>query len=194
MTRLNKDLHSKFQPIGFTTYRIKAGIACQTSTYQDYLNFQRFLKENKVHKGSKPLLKPFRIGLAVQNVIPMTTRRDRTPLPMHIIELDNVPQSQKILQLSHLCYIRITVEPYKGRAVPPQCARCQKFFHCQPPPACAHCAEEQYSRQCEKRFELNFVPRCALCRIGGHGSKYRGCPYFHNLMEKEMRNKSQSEN
>jgi hypothetical protein len=26
MTRLNKDFHSKFQPIGFTTYRIKPGI------------------------------------------------------------------------------------------------------------------------------------------------------------------------
>jgi hypothetical protein len=30
MTRLNKDFHSKFQPIGFTTHTIKAGIARQT--------------------------------------------------------------------------------------------------------------------------------------------------------------------
>jgi hypothetical protein len=35
-------------------------------------------------------------GLAVQNVVPVATWRDRTPLPMHIIELDNDPQSQKI--------------------------------------------------------------------------------------------------
>jgi hypothetical protein len=47
MTRLNKDFHIKFQPIGSTTYRIKAGIACQTSTYQDYLNLQSFLKKMK---------------------------------------------------------------------------------------------------------------------------------------------------
>jgi hypothetical protein len=50
------------------------------------------------------------------------------PLAMHVIELDNVPQSQKISQLSHLCYIRITVEPYKGRTMPPQCARCRQTF------------------------------------------------------------------
>ena len=220
MTRLNKDFHSKFQPIGFTTYRMKAGIACQTSTYQDYLNLQSFLKESKVpfnlikHNDSKPYRVVIKgippttppkaiqdellaLGLAVQNVIPMSTWRDKTPLPMHIIELDNVPQSQKISQLSHLCYIRITVEPYKGRAVPPQCARCQQFYHvaanCQAPPACAHCAEEHCSWQCEKRFEPNFVPTCALCKIGDHGSKYRGCPYFRNLMEKEMRNKPQPE-
>jgi hypothetical protein len=60
MTRLNKDFHSKYQPIGFTTYRLKADIACQTSTYKDYLNLQSFLKENKVpfnlikYNDSKP--------------------------------------------------------------------------------------------------------------------------------------------
>jgi hypothetical protein len=47
-TRLNKEFHSKYQPIGFSTYRVKSGIACQTSTYNDYLNKQKFLKENKV--------------------------------------------------------------------------------------------------------------------------------------------------
>jgi hypothetical protein len=60
MTRLNKDFHTQFLPIGFTTYRLKAGIVCQTSTYQDYLNLQTFLKQHKVpfnlikHNDSKP--------------------------------------------------------------------------------------------------------------------------------------------
>jgi hypothetical protein len=60
MTKLNKDFHTQFQPIGFTTYRMKAGIACQTSTYQDYLNLQTFLKQHEVpfniikHNESKP--------------------------------------------------------------------------------------------------------------------------------------------
>jgi hypothetical protein len=75
--------------------------------------------------------------------------------------------------LSHPCYIRIIVASYKGWAVPPQCARCQA------PPACCHYAEKLCWRQCEKRFEPNFMPICALCR---------GCPYFRNLMEEEMRN------
>jgi hypothetical protein len=130
----------------------------------------------------------FAIGFNVQNVIPMTAWRDRAPLPMHIIELDNVPHSQKISQLTHLCYIRITVETYSGRTEPPQCARCQQCYHvaanCQAPPVCAHCAGEHCSWQCDKRFKPNFVPACALCNMGEHGSKYRGCPYFRNLVEK----------
>jgi hypothetical protein len=48
MTNVNKDYHCKFQPTRFTTNRINAGIACQTSTCQDYLYLQSFLKENKV--------------------------------------------------------------------------------------------------------------------------------------------------
>jgi hypothetical protein len=96
-----------------------------------------------------------------------------------------------------MCYIRINVESYKGRTVPPQCPRCQQFFHvaanCQAPPVCANCAEEHFSWQCEKRFEPNFLPTCALCKIGDHGSKYRGCAYIRNIVVKEMRNKPQSE-
>jgi hypothetical protein len=96
LTRLNKGFHTQFQPTGFTAYRIKAGIACQTSTYKDYLNLQTFLKNHKVpfnlirHNASKPhrvVLKGIppstppktiqeellALGYSVQNVIPMTT-------------------------------------------------------------------------------------------------------------------------
>jgi hypothetical protein len=62
-----------------------------------------------------------------QNDIPATWR-DRKSLRMRVIELDNTLQSQTISQLSHLCYIRITVELYKGRTAPPQCARCRQIF------------------------------------------------------------------
>jgi hypothetical protein len=123
MTRLNKDFHAKFQPVGFTPYRIKSRIACQTSNYKDYPNLQIFLKDKKVPfnlirsndskpyraviKGIPPAIppktiqkEPHALGLAAQNVIPLTAWRDETPLSMHTIELENVPQ--KISQLSHL--------------------------------------------------------------------------------------------
>jgi hypothetical protein len=214
MTKINKEFHAKFQPLGFTTYRIKSGIACQTSTFGDYINLQKFLKENQVpfnllrSTGAKPYKVVIKgipsstppkviqnelqaIGMSVQNVIPMTAWRDKSPLAMHIVELDNIPQSHKILQLNRLCYIKITVEPYKTRTVPPQCARCQQFYHvaasCQAPPACGYCAGRHCSWECEVRFEPNFVPTCALCKIGEHSTRFRGCPFFQELMEKESR-------
>lgn len=57
--------------------------------------------------------------LSCQNVIFMSTWKDSSPLLVHIIELDSVPLSHKVLQLPHVCYMRVTVEPYKPRAVPP---------------------------------------------------------------------------
>ena len=214
MTKINKEFHAKFQPLGFTTYRIKSGIACQTSTFGDYVNLQKFLKENQVpfnllrSAGAKPYKVVIKgipsstppkviqqelqaIGMSVQNVIPMSAWRDKSPLDMHIVELDNIPQSHKILQLNRLCYIKITVEPYKTRTVPPQCARCQQFYHvaasCHAPPACGYCAGQHCSWECEARFEPNFVPTCALCKIGNHSTRFRGCPFFQELMEKESR-------
>ncbi|KDR17492.1 hypothetical protein L798_08023 [Zootermopsis nevadensis] len=47
----------------------------------------------------------------------MTAWRDKTPLSMYIVELNNVPQSHKISQLCHLCFIKITVEPYKEQTI-----------------------------------------------------------------------------
>ncbi|KDR16517.1 hypothetical protein L798_09952 [Zootermopsis nevadensis] len=72
MTRLNKDFHAKFQRLGFISHRLKSGIACQTSTYKDYLNLQTFLKDNKVPFNllSSNDSKPFKV---VIKGIPPTT-------------------------------------------------------------------------------------------------------------------------
>jgi hypothetical protein len=58
---------------------------------------------------------------------------------------------------------------------------------CQAPPACGYCAGQHCSWECEARFEPNFVPSCALCKIGEHSTRFRGCPFFKELMEKESR-------
>jgi hypothetical protein len=207
--------------LGFRAFKIKSWIACQTSTYKDYLNLRNFLKGNKVPfnlirtndskpyrvviKGIPPTTPPKTIqnelhalGLAVQNVIPMTAWRDKTPLSMHIVELDNVPQSQKISQLSHLCFIKITVAHCKGGTVLPQSARCQQFHHVaansQAPPACAHCTEENCSCQCDKRFQPNFVPTCVLCKIGEYSSNYRGVPSSATLWRRRREQTSATKN
>jgi hypothetical protein len=80
--------------------------------------------------------------------------------------------------------------------VPPQCARCQQFYHvaanCHATPACAHCGQDHSSWECTRRNEPDFIPSCALCKLGSHGSRYRGCPYFRSLMERESRNNPQA--
>jgi hypothetical protein len=91
--------------------------------------------------------------------------------------------------------------PYKGSAVSLNCIRYQHFFmwwqtDLPPPP---HTGLFQQCREAllltlEQRFEPNFVPVYALCKIRDLGSKYRCCPYFRILVQFEIRNKRQSEN
>jgi hypothetical protein len=71
MTPLNEDFTTNSNLLGFTTYRIKSGIACQTSTLNDYLN-QKFLKDNKVSLNllKSVNFKPFKV---VIKGIPPTT-------------------------------------------------------------------------------------------------------------------------
>jgi hypothetical protein len=175
MTRPNKEFHSKFQPLGFTAYRIKAGIACQTSTLnginlQVPFNLFQSLssKPYKVVMKGIPPTTPSKVTqnelqavrLSVQNVIPLTAWRDKRPLSMHTVELENAPQSHKILELTQLCYIKIIIEPWT-RTVPPQCARCQQFHHvaasCQALPVHGYCAGQHCLWECTIRFEPEFI-------------------------------------
>jgi hypothetical protein len=45
------------------------------------------------------------------------------------------------------------------------------------------------SWQFEKRYEPKFILTSALRKVWKHGSKYKVCPFFLHLIEKEMRNK-----
>jgi hypothetical protein len=47
MARLKKDFHNKFQRTCSTAYRVKDSIQCQTSTPNDYIELQRFIKGNR---------------------------------------------------------------------------------------------------------------------------------------------------
>jgi hypothetical protein len=95
-TRLKKDFHTKFEPLGFTTYRIKSGIACQTSTLNDYLNLQKFLKDNKVPFNLLKSVnsKPYKV--VIKGITPTT--------PPNVIQ-DKASSSKGRETTKYLCYI-----------------------------------------------------------------------------------------
>jgi hypothetical protein len=61
------------------------------------------------------------------------------------------------------------------------------------PPTVHRNVARRRSWKCEKRYKRNFLTICSFCGIGGNGSKYRGCPILHDLVEKKTRNEPQSE-
>lgn len=59
-------------------------------------------------------------------------------------------------------------ELYDKSCKPKQCYKCQSYGHigtqCSAEIKCGYCAEPHDSRQCHKKDESSFVPKCALCK------------------------------
>lgn len=209
--KINREYVSRYQPLAFHCQKIQDGTKITVSCRRDYINLERILKEREVPyrilpdlndkpykvvlKGIDPYCDPAYIAhslmqfdLRVLKVVRMTSFKTRKPLPMFLVDLQKTQNSRKILTIDKLCYFNIKVEEYKQRKVPPQCSRCQAYFHtagrCRAPPQCRYCAGIHYTRECDSPRDA--PPVCALCQ-GEHTANFRGCPEFRDIMERVER-------
>jgi hypothetical protein len=121
------------------------------------------------------------LGLAVQNVIPVTAWRDNASAHEHNWARQRSTEPEDFAVVPLLLYQNHCVSLL---------SRCGKLLG---PSGLRPLCRGTLLVAMQNCFEPNFLSTCALCKIGDHGSKYIGFPYFRNLMEKEMRNKFQSE-
>ena len=116
----------------------------------------------------------------------MTSFRTRKPLPMFLADLEDEKYSRKALTINKLCYFDVTVEEYRSYKVPPQCGKCQAYFHttsrCTSSPRCRWCGGQHITRQCNLS---HLTPSCALC-TREHTANYRGCPKYQEIMERAV--------
>ncbi|GFU05760.1 RNA-directed DNA polymerase from mobile element jockey [Trichonephila clavipes] len=72
---------------------------------------------------------------------------------------------------------RVAVEPLNKSTMPPQCYRCQEFFHhsrfCARAPKCLKCSGGHLTSDCTKSAKA--PAKCANCS-GPHPANYSGCP------------------
>ncbi|GFY40086.1 nucleic-acid-binding protein from transposon X-element [Trichonephila inaurata madagascariensis] len=71
----------------------------------------------------------------------------------------------------------VVIEPLKGSQMPPQCYRCQEFFHhsrlCNRAPKCLKCSGSHLTAECKKSTKS--PAKCANCG-GPHPANFSGCP------------------
>ena len=101
------------------------------------------------------------------------------PLPLFRVELEQNSQNPKIYELRSILQIRITVESFKPRTIPPHCRNCQRVGHtkkyCLRAPRCIKCGDNHSSDQCtQPRTEKC---KCANCS-GPHPANFKGCKAF----------------
>ncbi|GFW56133.1 nucleic-acid-binding protein from transposon X-element [Trichonephila clavipes] len=76
-----------------------------------------------------------------------------------------------------LDFFRVAVEPLNKSTMPPQCYRCQEFFHhsrfCARAPKCLKCSGGHLASDCTKSAKA--PAKCANCS-GPHPANFSGCP------------------
>ncbi|GFQ94371.1 nucleic-acid-binding protein from transposon X-element [Trichonephila clavata] len=121
-------------------------------------------------------------NLASQNITVeechiMTSKRTGKPMPLFLINMEKTESNKKIFKVSNIGYMKVTIEALRPKYGPPQCFRCQGFFHnskfCTRSPRCVKCAGEHLARDCVK--PLSDKAKCCLCQ-GEHPANFLGCP------------------
>ncbi|GFR21744.1 nucleic-acid-binding protein from transposon X-element [Trichonephila clavata] len=119
-----------------------------------------------------------RQGFRVDECHNMSNRRTGAPMPLFMISMASTDFHKSIFRtVSVIGYVKVIVEILRKKYGPPQCFRCQGFFHsskfCTRTPRCVKCAGNHLAKECEKPF--GDAPKCCLCG-GEHPANFLGCP------------------
>ncbi|GFQ73600.1 putative RNA-directed DNA polymerase from transposon X-element [Trichonephila clavata] len=124
----------------------------------------------------------------------MVSRKTEAPMPLFMLSMESSEQHKSIFQnVTSIGFVKVIVEILRKKYGPPQCYRCQGFFHsskfCTRTPRCVKCAGNHLAKECKK--ELNDKPKCCLCG-GEHKANFLGCPKNPKLrIEAEKERKQQ---
>lgn len=127
------------------------------------------------------------LGYNIRGVVNIISR-EKIPLPMFYIDLEQDNKTPDIYKLSHLLHSIVRVEEMRRNKNIIQCTRCQEYNHsktyCNQPPRCCGCGGSHFTKECKK--DKKTQPTCALCN-GHHTANYKGCAIFQELQHKRQR-------
>ncbi|GFT33393.1 nucleic-acid-binding protein from transposon X-element [Trichonephila clavipes] len=86
-------------------------------------------------------------GFDADHISILRNRKNNINMPLFLVVLKRTQENKEIFHVTNIGFFRVVVEPLKGSSMPPQCYRCQEFYH--------------HSRLC------NRAPKCLKCS-GGH--------------------------
>ncbi|GFX64227.1 probable RNA-directed DNA polymerase from transposon X-element [Trichonephila clavipes] len=119
----------------------------------------------------------FNHGFKPNHVSLLRNRKTNTNMPLFLVTLPKSPESRGIFNIKNIGFFRVAVEPLNKSTMPPQCYRCQEFFHhsrfCARAPKCLKCSGGHLTSECTKSAKA--PAKCANCS-GPHPANFSGCP------------------
>ncbi|GFV57481.1 nucleic-acid-binding protein from transposon X-element [Trichonephila clavipes] len=116
-------------------------------------------------------------GFDPNHISLLKNKKTNTNMPLFLVTLPKNPDNQGIFNITNIGFFRVHAEPLNKSNMPPQCYRCQEFYHhsrfCNRAPRCLKCSGGHLTSDCKKP---NKAPaKCANCR-GPHPANFSGCP------------------
>ncbi|GFS59849.1 nucleic-acid-binding protein from transposon X-element [Trichonephila inaurata madagascariensis] len=116
-------------------------------------------------------------GFTPNHISLLRNRKTNTNMPLFLVTLPKCPANQDIFNMKTIGFFRVVVEPLNKSSMPPQCYRCQEFFHhsrfCARAPKCLKCSGGHLTSECTKSAKAQ--AKCANCS-GPHPANFSGCP------------------
>ncbi|GFU32674.1 RNA-directed DNA polymerase from mobile element jockey [Trichonephila clavipes] len=116
-------------------------------------------------------------GFDPNHISLLKNKKTNTNMPLFLVTLPKNPDNQGIFNITNIGFFRVHAEPLNKSNMPPQCYRCQEFYHhsrfCNRAPRCLKCSGCHLTSDCKKP---NKAPaKCANCS-GPHPANFSGCP------------------
>ncbi|GFW85572.1 probable RNA-directed DNA polymerase from transposon X-element [Trichonephila clavipes] len=117
------------------------------------------------------------IGFQPNHISLLRNRKTNTNMPLFLVTLPKCPENKGIFNIKTIGLFRVAVEPLNKSTMPPQCYRCQEFFHhsrfCARAPKCLKCSGGHLTSECTKSAKA--PTKYANCS-GPHLANFSGCP------------------
>ncbi|GFV11012.1 nucleic-acid-binding protein from transposon X-element [Trichonephila clavipes] len=117
------------------------------------------------------------LGFKPNHISLLRNRKTNTNMPLFLVTLVRNPENKGIFNIKNIGFFRVSVEPLNKSTLPPQCYRCQEFFHhsrfCTRAPKCLKCSGGHLTSECTKSAKA--PAKCANCS-GPHPANFSGCP------------------
>ncbi|GFW83910.1 nucleic-acid-binding protein from transposon X-element [Trichonephila clavipes] len=68
-------------------------------------------------------------GFEADHISILRNRKTNTNMPLFLVVLKRTQENKEIFHVSNIGFFRVVVEPLKSSSMPPQCYRCQEFYH-----------------------------------------------------------------
>ncbi|GFV45910.1 nucleic-acid-binding protein from transposon X-element [Trichonephila clavipes] len=116
-------------------------------------------------------------GFDPNHISLLKNKKTNTNMPLFLVTLPKNPDNQGIFNITNIGVFRVHAEPLNKSNMPPQCYRCQEFYHhsrfCNRAPRCLKCSGGHLTSDCKKP---NKTPaKCSNCS-GPHPANFSGCP------------------